>query len=186
MLVLRARLRRYAGDELTGAVDNLVQRAGSARILRNAAVKGIGRRIEEAPGARWTPIVRGDPPSVMHVGNALKVDNLLQVHPHDRASCVVFVELDRLVEGEFLRLHRSLSSQGLDDRRNKARKVALGICRVLALDDVIADEGEIVAYEDAAAERDPDREGSVVAVAKADRVGVIPVRRAQREHAEET
>jgi hypothetical protein len=57
---------------------------------------------------------------------------------------------------------------------------------VLALDDVIAVEGEIVTNEDAAAERDADREMLVVAVPQADGVGVVAVGALEREDPEET
>ena len=77
-----------------------------------------------------------------------------------------------------------LQGQRFDQLADEPRQVTLGVGGVPALDDVIGDEGRVVADEDARAERDAYGEGFVVAVAEAHGVLVSGVGAAERQEPE--
>ena len=58
-----------------------------------------------------------------------------------------------------------LLGQGLDQLADEAREAHAELGRVLGADDMVGDEGRVVAYEDAGAEGDAYRQRLVVAVA---------------------
>src|SRR5208283_5754571 len=81
-------------------------------------------------------------------------------------------------------LRDALCLEGLHDLRHQSRQLALRLDRVLAPDDVVADEGEIVADEHATPKGDADGERFVMAVSQSDGVGVVAVGTTKRKHAE--
>jgi hypothetical protein len=56
---------------------------------------------------------------------------------------------------------------------------------VFALDDVIADESEVVADKNSTSECDADGERFVVRISQTDHIGIVAVRTSQRHDAEE-
>jgi hypothetical protein len=87
-----------------------------------------------------------------------------------------------VLKGAGLRL--ALFGERFDELSDQARQIALGVCGVLAPDDMIRDETQVVADEDLGAEGDADRKGLVVAIPEAHRVGIAGVGTAQRQQAE--
>jgi hypothetical protein len=74
-----------------------------------------------------------------------------------------------------------MQGKRLDHFGDQARQVAFEVCRVPTVHDVIRDECEIVAYENAGTERDADGEGLVVAVSQTNRILIARVGAAKRQ-----
>src|SRR5262249_54784858 len=106
--------------------------------------------------------MRGALPLLQHIRDPLYADDVLPIHRQDGVVGRLVGQSRRLVADERLILRDALSLQGLDDLSDQSRQLPLGFQRMLAPDDVIADEGEIVTDEDPASERDTDRKALVV------------------------
>ena len=149
-----------------------------------ALIKRMGRRVEETPRRLLAPVVFRLFPLAHHVGDALDVEDTMAVHGHDRLVRPAVQERRRLIPLDLPALLGTGFLERLDNARDDAGKITLGIRRVAALDDVIAAEGEVVADEDTAAEADPARELLVVAVSQSHHVGVIAIGALQHQDAE--
>jgi hypothetical protein len=141
-------------------------------VLHHAAGEGVGCGVEKPPRApALLKVVEGGLIVLLrHIGDALDADGALTPHSHDGVIGHLVGE-DRVlvaVEGSLLPL--ALVGQGLDDLADDAGEIALQVRGVLALDDRIGQEGEVVADEDARAETDPDREAQGPADEAVDRV----------------
>lgn len=174
-----------SSDVLTHAVDDLVQLTGRLRVLRDAASKSKRRGIEETPAGLVAPVALRLFPLLEHVRDLLHADYLGAVHSHDGLVRSVVADRRSPITFELPVLSLPLDSERFDDLPDKAGKVPLQVERVLALDDCIAREGEVVANEGARAEAYANRKFPVVAVTQADHVGVARVFALEREDTEE-
>jgi hypothetical protein len=81
-------------------------------------------------------------------------------------------------------LGHSLVLEGPHDVREERRQFPLRLHGVLAADNVVGAEREIVTNHNSTAERDANRQRLVVGVSRAEHAGVLAVGRAQRHDAE--
>ena len=172
---------------MAGAVDDLVEPLGVRRVLGDPPVEGEGDGVEQAKGgarcgaelveARLVPLLH-------HLGDAGDIHHALAIEREDGVVGIPIGEERLLVAGDLQVLGLPLLCQGLDDAGDQARKVALRVGGVFPPHHHVGAEGQIVADEDLAAERDADGEALVVAVPETDHIGVGAVGRLEGEHAE--
>ena len=147
-------------------VDHVMQLAGHRGIFGDLAGQGKGSRIEQSPWGFVTPVMRRLFVGLEHLGNTGDVDNPLPVHLHDALVGQLVRQRQCLVpiKGQCLGLARIV--QRLNYFSHQPRKVTFGVRCMLALDQVIGVEGQIVADKDAGTDGDADRELLLVAVSQ--------------------
>jgi hypothetical protein len=139
-----------------GSVDHLMQFLRKLRMLGNLPFERECRGVKEPPGTFRPPIMFGRFPLAYHVGDTLDADYILAIHRKDGVVGLGVIEGHALVAQEPLILRDALVLQRPYDIGEQCGKFPPRLDGVLAPDDVIADEGEVVADEAARAERDPD------------------------------
>lgn len=172
-------------DGSASAVDDGVELLGGGGVGDHLPRQHIGCGVEQPPGG--APVLElveaGAFPFVDHLGDALHGDDAGAVHLQDGVVSHRVREFGGVIALEGSLLAGPLVGKRLDHVLHQAGQVALGVRRVFAPDDVIGEEGQIVAAEHSAAEANADGEGFVVAVAQGDGVFVAAVGAFQRQHA---
>lgn len=130
------------------AVDDLVEPRGEVVVLHHLAGQGVSGGIEEPPSGLLAPVMLGLFPLLGDISDALHADDAFAVHAHDGVIRLHVVKGRALVGEERLVLLLTLQSEGFDELAHKAGEVTLRVRRVLTLDDVIGNEGQVVADED--------------------------------------
>lgn len=173
-------------DALAHAVDHFVKPGRDVGVLHDSAGEGVGCGVEQAPGVPvFLEVVEGGLVVLAgYVGDPLHADDPLAPHLHDGVIGLLVGQHRVPVALESAVLPVALVGQGLDDLPDDAGEVALQVRGVLALDDRISEEREVIANEDARAKADAHGETAVVAVTEPYGVLVAAVGRAQRQQAE--
>lgn len=176
-----------ASGRRADAVYDAVEFLRGAWFPKDPTIENEGHGVEEAPGVRCAflhLLEGGGFPFMQDLGDASHVEHVRAVELHDGVVGLWSREHGRAVATEGSLLQVTGIGEGFDYLTDKARKVALGVCRVLAPDDVVCHERHVVATEDVPAEADSDGELLVVGVAQGNRVFVAPVGGLEHHHAE--
>jgi hypothetical protein len=137
-------------DDFTDTINDLVELAGDAGVLGDAAGERVGGGVEEPPGcAIFLELVEcGIVPLTCNVSNALDADHTLPVHIQDDVIGAFVGERVLLVALKGPCLRFPLYLERFDYLGNQARQVSLAVRGMLPAYDVIASKRQIGTHED--------------------------------------
>lgn len=139
--------------------------------------------IEEPPGGLIPPVLARRFPFANHVCDPRHANNVLAVHVEYRVIGGLVGQGRGLVLEELVVLRDPLVAERLHDLGQESGQLALGLDGVLALDDMIANEGGVVADKYPRAKCNTYWEAFVMRIAQAHNIAVVPIRTAKCQEA---